>query len=226
MQMNVCEIFQSGWSNSQIIQRTQKCLRPHTFLNPVRRFYQTQGSTVFLFASRETEVAEVWLRTKMTRSRADDATAKPHFEQKSSAICNSRSQSPQRGRWIKKQSQLRCCGSRSCHAMYSILSLQKQNFSGNWKKLTKVCWTVTKAKSQWYKQFIRIWQNQWRFTMESSNINTSSIRKKWVCRTSCMTCERRNISSTTAIWIGRKVVGWFHGMLLKTLYERRFGESF
>ena len=80
MQMNVCEIFQIGWRNSQIIQRTQKCLRPHTFLNPVRRFYQTQGSTVFLLASRETEVAKyAWgprwqgpVQTMQQRSRTSN----------------------------------------------------------------------------------------------------------------------------------------------------------
>ena len=70
--------------------------------------------------------------------------------------------------------------------------------------------------------------------MESSIINSSSIRTKWHCWKSRTTSERRNFSSTATIRIRWKLVGWFYGMLLlfakdlladgKTPYERRFGE--
>ena len=67
MRTTVCEIFLSGWRSSQIIQRTQNCMHPHTFLrtqirNVLRKWYQNQnqGSTVFTL--------EVCLRTKRTRT--------------------------------------------------------------------------------------------------------------------------------------------------------------
>ena len=53
IRMTVCEIFQNGWRSSQIISKIQKCLHPHAFLMPqirnvLRKWYQNQGSTVYL----------------------------------------------------------------------------------------------------------------------------------------------------------------------------------
>ena len=47
----VCEIFLNGWRSSQIIQRTQKCTHPHTFLRQqirkvLRKWYQNQGNSI------------------------------------------------------------------------------------------------------------------------------------------------------------------------------------
>ena len=48
----VCEVFLNGWRSSQMIQRTQNCMHPHTLLrtqsrNVLRKWYQNQGSTGF-----------------------------------------------------------------------------------------------------------------------------------------------------------------------------------
>ena len=112
------------------------------FLNPVRRWYQTQGSTVFLLTSRRDrscEVAKYVWEPKWQGPVADDATVKPHFEQKSSVIWwHPITKSLTRKVNQETTIQLRCRGARSCHAMDSILSVQNQNFSGNWKNLRKV----------------------------------------------------------------------------------------
>ena len=70
------------------------------------------------------------------------------------------------------------------------------------RRITKVPKAVAEAKSFSYVQFIKIWQVLWRITMESSNNNTSSIRDKRNCRTSCTSNKRRDISRIIAISIG------------------------
>ena len=67
MRTTVSEIFLSGWRSSQIIQKTQNCLHPHTVLrtqirNILRKCYQNRESTVFILTF------DVCLRTKMTRA--------------------------------------------------------------------------------------------------------------------------------------------------------------
>ena len=74
--------------------------------------------------------------------------------------------------------------------------------------------------------------------MESSNLNTSSIRDKWHCWKSRTKSERRNVSSIATV-----TIGWNGGLILwnavancelsktswqtgKAPYERRFGEPF
>ena len=57
MQMNVCEIFRSAWRSSQIIKRTQRCHRLHTFLstqirNSVRSWYQTRAQYFYSLSER------------------------------------------------------------------------------------------------------------------------------------------------------------------------------
>ena len=63
-------------------------------------------------------------------------------------------------------------------------------------------------------KFIGIWQILWRSIMESSNLNTASIRDEWHCWKSRKRSERRNFSSIATIRIGWKMVGWFYGVLL------------
>ena len=99
---------------------------------------------------------EVSRRKKMTRAHLQ----KTHWRRSTSSrkiwwLDNSRSQSPEWGVWIKKQSQIRCSGSRSCHSMDSILSVQnKKNFTGDGKEFTKVDRAVTKAESSWNGELI------------------------------------------------------------------------
>ena len=70
----VCEIFLNGWRSSQTIQRTQKCLCPHTFLrtqirNVQRKWHQTKstkhGNHTHFPKERNCEDC---LRTKTTRA--------------------------------------------------------------------------------------------------------------------------------------------------------------
>ena len=68
-----CEIFLNGWTTTQIIWRTRKCLCPHTLLrtqirNVLREWHQTQGGIVFLLTSKKDRNCEVRLRTKITRA--------------------------------------------------------------------------------------------------------------------------------------------------------------
>ena len=56
------EIFLNGWRSSQMIWRTQNCMHTHTFLktqirNVLRKWYQNQGSTVFILTFKKTEIA-------------------------------------------------------------------------------------------------------------------------------------------------------------------------
>ena len=58
-----CETFKDGWSSSQKISSTQKCLHPPTFLrtqirNVLRKWYQNQGNIVFMVTSQKTELAK------------------------------------------------------------------------------------------------------------------------------------------------------------------------
>ena len=62
------------------------------------------------------------------------------------------------------------------------------------EEFTKVSRAVAEAKSYSYVQISRIWQVLCRIIMELSNNNTSSIRNKRNCRTSCTSNERRDIS--------------------------------
>ena len=50
--------------------------------------------------------------------------------------------------------------------------------------------------------------------MESSNLDTPSIRNKWHCWKRRKTSEKRHLSSIATVRIGWEMVGWFYGMLL------------
>ena len=89
--------------------------------------------------------------------------------------------------------------------MVTILPMQNKNFTGDEKEFTKVHRAVTKAESSLYGHFIGTRQVLWRFIVESSHFNTSSIRDEWYC------WKSRSIAT---IGIGWKTVRWFSGMLL------------
>ena len=88
MRTTVCSIFLTGWRCSQIIQRTQKCMLPHSFLrtqirNVLQKWYQNAGSTVFSIKSHKTEIAKSACEPKWQGLLAEDALAKLHLVQKS-----------------------------------------------------------------------------------------------------------------------------------------------
>ena len=128
---------------------------------------------------------------------------------------NSRSQSPQWGKWTSKQSPRRSRGTRSSHSMDSVLSVQNKNFSGDGKEFKNVSRAVWKAKSQLHWQFVGIWQILWSI-MESSYFDTRSIRDEWDCWESGTQNTARDVCSTVAILLGWKVVAWVYGMLLQS----------
>ena len=78
---------------------------------------------------------------------------------------------------------------------------------------TKVSRAVWKAERHLHRQIVGIWQILWRSIMESPNLNTLPIWDERCCWKSCTQSKRRNISSTVTIGLGRKMVGWFYGML-------------
>ena len=89
--------------------------------------------------------AETWVKMpngwKSGRSLENRACVPARSPKITSGLDNGRSQSPQWGMWIQRQSPVRCRGTRSCHSMDSILSVLNQNFSGNRKELTRVLWS-------------------------------------------------------------------------------------
>ena len=75
-------------------------------------------------------------------------------------------------------------GTRYRHSVDTILSVWKQEFAEDGEESTKISGAVTKARSYFYTQFVRIWQILWRIIMESSNVYTLSLKNKRNCRTS------------------------------------------
>ena len=138
-------------------------------------------STAFLLTSRRTEIA-----TSAWNQNNKGTLQKTHFPSRTSSrkfwwLHNSRSQSPQWGKCIQRQSSVRCCGTRLGNTMYTIISMWNKNFSGNGKELTKVLGTDEETKSHLYWQLLRILQSLWRGILESLYVNTSPIGSKWDC---------------------------------------------
>ena len=87
----------------------------------------------------------------------------------------SRSQGPKRQLRISKQSPICSRGAGSSHSMDPGVSVQKQNFSRNPEKLTKVPGTREETKSHSHWQFLGIWQSLWRSLLESLHVHTAPI---------------------------------------------------
>ena len=88
-----------------------------------------------------------------------------------------------------------------------------KNFSGDGRDFRKVSRAVSKAESHTDWQLFGIWQGLWKSFLESLYFDTPSIRDEWGCWESSAQNKRRNVCRVVAIWLGWKVVGWFHGML-------------
>ena len=94
---------------------------------------------------------------------------------------NSRSHNSQWRMWISEQSPIRSHGTRFSHSTNTVVSVQNKNFSGDEKEFPTLSWAVWKAKSHLHWQFMGTWQILWRFIMESSYFNTSSVWDEWYC---------------------------------------------
>ena len=122
--------------------------------------------------------------------------------------------------------------------MDSVLSVSNKNFTGNKKKLAEISRAIRKTKDHLQSQFFGICKILRKFILESSDVNTSSIRDERHCWTSSTKSKRRNISYIATVRIGWEMVVQFYGMLLlsaerprllwrrENSYERRFGELF
>ena len=128
-------------------------------------------------------------------------------------LVNSRSQCPQRGSGISKQSPILNRGTRFSPSMDSISPVQNENFPGDGKEFTTVSRAVGKAESHLQWQFVGMWQILWRLIMESLYFNTSLFRDEWDCRKSGTQNNRRDACGFVAIRLGWKMAGWFCGML-------------
>ena len=112
---------------------------------------------------------------------------------------NKRSQSLEWRRWISKKSSTRSRGTRFGNSMDSFF-VQNQNFSGDGKEFTKVSRAVGKTEGHFCRQFFGICKSLWRFTLESLNVHTPSIRDKWYGWKSSTLNKRRNICCIVTIW--------------------------
>ena len=129
---------------------------------------------------------------------------------------NSRSQSPQWGKWISKQSPIRSRGTRSSHSMDSILSVQKKTSQETEKSLRKFLEPSEKPKVIYTDiQFIGIWQILWRSRHGIIELlHLIDLRRMVLLKKAVRRIERRDVCCTVAIRLGWKMVGWFYGMLL------------
>ena len=123
---------------------------------------------------------------------------------------------------ISKQSSIcnRCAG--SSHSMDPGVSVQKQNFTGNSKKLAKVLGAEQEAKSHLHWQFLGIRQSLWRSLLESLHVYTTPIGDYWYCGKSSAQSKGRHLCCIVAIGSKWKLVGRFHGMLHLCAKRDRF----
>ena len=152
------------------ISMIQKCLLSDTFpmiqfRNVLRKWHQR--STVFFYSLSERPKLRSPLAKQNDKGSLQEAqwwfsTLDRNF----SWLYNSRSQSPQRGTWLSKQSPMLDHNTNFCHSIGSILSVENENFSGNSKESTKIPRVVGKAKSHLHWHVVGIWQLLWRFDMK------------------------------------------------------------
>ena len=104
-------------------------------------------------------------------------------------------------------------GAGSCHSMDPDVSVQKQNFTRNPEKVSKVPGTREETKSHSHWQFLGIRQSLWRSHLDSLHVNTTPIGDSWDCWKSSAQSKGRNFSSIVEIRSGWKLEGKFYGML-------------
>ena len=101
-------------------------------------------------------------------------------------------------------------GSSRTSARQKLLRETEKEFN----KLSRSVWKVDIHLLTIHKTLANF---EWRLIMESSNFDTSSIRNEWHCSKSGAKSEGKNICSIIAIWIGWKMLGWFHGVVLPSV---------
>ena len=141
-----CETFQE-WSRggSQKIAKIQKCLRPHTFL----RTHDSERPTKVVSKSRKHSIYTHFpkdrnCRNLLANQHNNGSLQKSHWRSSASSrkfwwLDDSRSQSPQWGRWTSKQSPIRSRGARSSHSVDSHPCKKQKIFSGDGKELLRKC---------------------------------------------------------------------------------------
>ena len=117
-------------------------MRPHTFLrtqirNVLRKWYQNQGSTVFILTSQKTEIAKYACEPRWQSLFAEDVLAKQYPIWKVWWLDDSRSQSLQWGGWISKQSLIRSRDTRSSHSMANTIRAKQRTSQEKEKSLGK-----------------------------------------------------------------------------------------
>ena len=113
-------VFPSGWRTSQRTSRSQKYQHPLKFLmTQIRNVPQKwhHGSTVFTLTSRKTENQND--KGSLQKANWRNSTSSGKFGD----LINSRSQSPQRRKWISRQSPVQSRGTRSRHSTDATLSV-------------------------------------------------------------------------------------------------------
>ena len=126
-----------------------------------------------------------------------------------------RSQGPQWGRWISKQSSICCRGTRFGNSTDSIPSVQNKKFSGDRKDFTKVPRAVAKTKSYKNGQFrwnlsnlVKIYHGIIEHQHRTDPRRMVLLKKRYAEKRKDLQQYCRNLD-----W---KVVGWFYGMLLQS----------
>ena len=217
----VCESFLSGRRSSHNLEDTELHAPAHISQDsdlerPTKVVSKFRKHSILYSLSKRPKLREVCLRTKMARAPCGRRTGEaPRRAEKFCDLITADHKVLNEG-----------CESRDNHRYAVVvqdLATQwiqsypcktNKDFTRDGKEFVQVLGTVTQAKSHLHRQFIRVWEILWRSIMESSNLNTSSIRDKWHCWKSDSQSEGRNISSIAQIRIGWKRVGWLYGMVL------------
>ena len=124
-----------------------------------------------------------------------------------------RSQGPQWGRWISKQSSICCRGTRFGNSTQSIPSVQNQNFSQNRKEFTKVPRAVAKTRS------CKKTDNSLEFGKSCEDLHGIIEHQYLTDPRRMLLLKKRYAEKRTDLQqycrnLDGKVVGWFYGMLL------------
>ena len=150
----------------------------------LQKWRHKNGSTVLKLTSQKDRNCDMCLRTKITRvpCRRRNEGSIPRAEKFGDLMTADHKVLKWR-KWIPEQSPVRCRDKISPLSGYNLIRVRSRIRRRRKIKLsTKFSRAVTKAKSYWNRQFIRIWQFLWIIVMESSNVYTFSLRNERILR--------------------------------------------